>query len=212
MGKLNAWLMAGLVAMVLTGCGKSPAAAPVGTYKAATAKTIAKAAPAAATVAKQPTVSSKPVSSTQKPSAPAPAASQAPSAPAAGLETGSLKLSLKVTGNAPVSAVKVKVFEQADASQAMDVPLTLTAGAASWSQDEVPPGRYTFQVQAIGADQSVIGSGSTEAIVTAGKLADVSLELRVNTPDATSGVASEPTPSTQPTQIGGTIGLNIEIQ
>lgn len=207
MGKLNAWLMAGLVATVLTGCGKSPAAAPVGTYKAATARTTAKAAPA---VAKQPTVSSRPATTTQKPSAPAPVASQAPAA--ADPETGSLKLSLKVTGNAPVSAVKVKVFEQADASQAMDVPLTLSNGAATWSQDEVPPGRYTFQVQAIGQDQSVIGAGSTEAIVTAGKLADVSLELRVNTPDATSGVASEPTGSTEPTQIGGTIGLNIEIQ
>lgn len=204
MSKLMVGLMTGLVALALTGCGQSPATA-TGSFKASTAKASAKSAP----TAKAPTVSSRPSTSTKAPAkstTPAPAAPQAPAEEAP--EAGSLKVAFKVTGNAPVASLALKVFEQNDPSVSIDVPVTLTNGTATWATDEVAPGRYTFQVKALGSDKAVLGNGNGEAIVTAGKATEVALELRVNTAADTSGVAETPDP---PAQIGGTIGLNIEI-
>jgi hypothetical protein len=206
MGKLSVWLMTGLVAAVLTGCGQAPATGTA-TFKAAK-PAAAKTATAKAT-AKTPTVSSKP--GAKAPSAPAPAASQAPAAQA-DPETGAMKVTFAVTGNAPVAKLALKVFEQSDPSVAVDVPVTLTAGAATWAQDEVAPGRYTLQVQALDASNAVLGTGNGEAIVTAGKTAEVALDLRVNTAGTgTSGVTDTDTTPDTPAQIGGTIGLNIDI-
>lgn len=202
MSKLMVGLMTGLVALALTGCGQSPATA-TGSFKASTAK----AAPAAK--AKAPTVSSRPSTGTKTPAKSTTPATEAPQAPAEEApETGSLKVAFKVTGNAPVASLALKVFEQNDPSVSIDVPVTLTNGTATWATDEVAPGRYTFQVKALGSDKAVLGNGNGEAIVTAGKATEVALELRVNTATDTSGVAETPTP---PAQIGGTIGLNIEI-
>lgn len=208
MSKLMVGLMTGLVALALTGCGQSPTTA-TGSFKASTARSSAKAAPAAK--AKAPSVSSRPSTGTKTPAkaTPAPSAPQAPAEEAP--ETGSLKVAFKVTGNAPVASLALKVFEQNDPSVSIDVPVTLTNGTATWATDEVGPGRYTFQVKALGTDKAVLGTGNGEAIVTAGKATEVALELRVNTaaaPADDSGVAE--TPDT-PAQIGGTIGLNIEI-
>lgn len=208
MGKLMTALMAGFVAMVLAGCGQTPASAPTGAYKASTSRTAAKSA---TPVKKAPSVSSKPATSTPaKPGNTAkPAETAAPAAPAADPEVGSLKVDLKVTGNAPVASVMLKVFEQTDPAVSVEVPVTLTNGVATWKQAEVAPGRYTLQVQALDAAKKVLGAGNGEAIVTAGKATEVALELRANvlsTTDTTSGT----TPTT-PSQIGGTIGLNIEI-
>jgi hypothetical protein len=205
MSKLMVGLMTGLVALALTGCGQSPATA-TGSFKASTAKAASKAAPTAK--AKAPSVSSRPSTSTKTP---AKSTTPAPQAPAdAAPETGSLKVAFKVTGNAPVTSLALKVFEQNDPSVSIDVPVTLTNGTATWATDEVGPGRYTFQVKALGTDKAVLGTGNGEAIVTAGKATEVALELRVNTaaPADDAGVAE--TPET-PAQIGGTIGLNIEI-
>ncbi|MFN3431313.1 MAG: hypothetical protein ACK46X_15325 [Candidatus Sericytochromatia bacterium] len=211
MGKLSVWLMTGLVAAVLTGCGQAPATGTA-TFKAAKPAVAKTAAAKAAT--KTPTVSSK--AGAKAPAAPAaPAAPQAPAAEVAP-ETGALKVTFAVTGNAPVAKLALKVFEQSDPSVAVDVPVTLTAGAATWAQDEVAPGRYTLQVQALDAANKVLGQGNGEAIVTAGKTAEVALDLRVNTAgtgtsgvtDTDTGTGTTPTP---PAQIGGTIGLNIEI-
>lgn len=205
MSKLMVGLMTGLVALALTGCGQSPATA-TGSFKASTAKASAKAAPTAK--AKAPSVSSRPSTGTKTPAKPSNPAPQAPAEAAP--ETGSLKVAFKVTGNAPVASLALKVFEQNDPSVSIDVPVTLTNGTATWATDEVGPGRYTFQVKALGSDKAVLGTGNGEAIVTAGKATEVALELRVNTaaPADDSGVAE--TPDT-PAQIGGTIGLNIEI-
>lgn len=203
MSKLMVGLMTGLVALALTGCGTSPSTA-TGSFKASTAKAASKSAPAAK--AKAPSVSSR---STSK----APAKSTTPAAPQAPAaqdpEAGSLKIALKVTGNAPVASLALKVFEQTDPSVSIDVPVTLNNGSATWAADDVAPGRYTFQVQALGADKGLLGSGNGEAIVTAGKATEVSLDLRVNT----MGIADTTDDETDdtPTQIGGTIGLNIEI-
>lgn len=208
MSKLMVGLMTGLVALALTGCGQSPATA-TGSFKAGTAKASAKAAPAAK--AKTPSVSSRPSTGAKTPAKSTTPATEAPQAPAeAAPETGSLKVAFKVTGNAPVASLALKVFEQNDPSVSIDVPVTLTNGTATWATDEVGPGRYTFQVKALGSDKAVLGSGNGEAIVTAGKATEVALELRVNTaaPADDSGVAETPDP---PAQIGGTIGLNIEI-
>lgn len=205
MSKLMVGLMTGLVALALTGCGQSPATA-TGSFKASTAKAASKAAPAAK--AKAPSVSSRPSTSTKTPAKSTTPAPQAPADEAP--ETGSLKVAFKVTGNAPVTSLALKVFEQNDPSVSIDVPVTLTNGTAIWATDEVGPGRYTFQVKALGTDKAVLGTGNGEAIVTAGKATEVALELRVNTaaPADDAGVAE--TPET-PAQIGGTIGLNIEI-
>ena len=206
MGKLIVGLMAGLVAMALTGCGQTPASAPSATYKAAT-KAAAKTAPAAK---KAPSVSSRPA--TKAPAKPAATPAPTEQAPAENDETGSLKVDLKVSGNAPVAKLALKVFDQADPTVSADIPLNLTNGGATWAEDALPAGRYTLQVQALDAADKLLGSGNGEAIVTAGKATEVALEIRANVV-APADTSSDPDPTTPttPTAPGGTIGLNIEI-
>lgn len=191
-------LMAALALTALVGCGQSPATAPMKQVSAKKPAAAAQAAPA-----KAPTLSSKPSAakpSTAKPAAPKPA----PAAPVAE-KPGSLKLAVKVSGNAPVASLSLKVFEQADPSVAMDAALTLANGVAGWEQKEVPAGRYTFQVKALDAEGAVLGTGSTEALVKAGAPTEVVLDLRANV------LNPNTTETPAPGVGGGTIGLNIEI-
>lgn len=197
MKKITKLLMTAVALGALVGCGQSPATAPM-TRSVSTKKPVASA--------KATPVGAPKVSSTVKPGTAKPAtkpASPAPQAPAAE-KPGSLKLAVKVTGNAPVAKLAMKVYEQADPSVAMEDTLTVTAGIAGWEQKEVPAGRYTFQVKALAADGTALGSGSTEAVVKAGSPTEVVLELRANT--LTPNTTESPAPSG-----GGTIGLVVEI-
>ena len=98
MGKWQMWLMAGVAMVALTGCGHSAVTAPA-TFKAGTKATAKVAAPAA----KQPAASTKPSTSAPK-ATPAPAKTPAPAAAA---DTGSIALTLNVTGNATVASLGV---------------------------------------------------------------------------------------------------------
>jgi hypothetical protein len=152
---------------------------------------------------------------------------------------GSLALNIKVSGTAKVASLALKIFDPAAPDQALDAPLALTSGAANWAEKEVGAGTYTMQVKALAADGTVLGTGSTSASVKAGEPTEVNLDLKVNTaevvpttggtqvttqstdetkptptptPKATPTPAPTPTPTPTPTpQIGGTLGLNIEV-
>lgn len=199
MKKITKLLMAAIALGALVGCGQSPAEAPL-TRSVAAKKPAATAAKAAT---KAPSVSSTAKPATSKPATSKPSAPASPAAPVAE-KPGSLKLSVKVTGNAPVAKLAMSVFEQADPSVQMEDTLTVANGVAGWEQKEVPAGRYTFQVKALDAEGTVLGSGSTEALVKAGSPTEVVLDLRANT--LTPSSTESPAPSG-----GGTIGLVVEI-
>ncbi|MFP5501237.1 MAG: hypothetical protein ACLGIN_02030 [Candidatus Sericytochromatia bacterium] len=184
-------LFTGLALLALVGCGTSPASSPSIKRSLKPLSKPAATQPAAKSKqpARAPQVSTRPGS--QAPAQPAKAAPQAPAS-----EEGSLALAVKVTGNAPVASLAVAVFEQADPSLSQEFPLTLSAGAASWTAEEVPAGRYTFQVKALASDGSVLGSGNTEGLVKAGQATEVALEMRVNTVTPTDTTPSDGGPAT----------------
>jgi hypothetical protein len=239
-----------LIALALTGCGKNPTATD-GPER--TVSNRPKAASTAATTAKLPasTTAAKSTSTAAKATTPAPktATTSASSAtPAKSTTTvqvvdpnapGSLALNIKVSGTATVASLALKIYDPAAPDQALEAPLSLTAGAAAWSEAEVGAGNYTMQVKALAADGTVLGSGTTSAAVKAGEPTEVNLDLKVNTaaaalptgtgeqvttastdktpaptpaPTATPKPAATPTPAPTPTpQVGGTLGLNIEV-
>lgn len=185
-------LFTGLALLALVGCGTSPASSP--SIKRSLKPLSKPTATQPATSSKQPTrapqVSTRPGS--QAPAQPTkPATPQAPAA-----VDGSLALAVKVTGNAPVASLAVAVFEQADPSLSQEFPLTLSGGAATWAAEEVPAGRYTFQVKALASDGSVLGSGNTEGLVKAGQATEVALEMRVNTVTPTDTTPTDGGPAT----------------
>lgn len=184
-------LFTGLALLALVGCGTSPASSPSIKRSLKPLSKPAATQPAAKSQqpARAPQVSTRPGSQ-----APAQPAKPAPQAPAS--EEGSLALAVKVTGNAPVASLAVAVFEQADPSLSQEFPLTLSAGAASWTAEDVPAGRYTFQVKALASDGSVLGSGNTEGLVKAGQATEVALEMRVNTVTPADTTPSDGGPAT----------------
>lgn len=242
-----------LAAVVLTGCGKNPAAAPEAertikkTAGIKAAKTVAQpAARSAATLtaptkagAQKPGVSTKPGTTG---TAPKPATGSTPAAPKPAAEApatgdGAMRLVIRTWGADPVGSLILQVFSQTDASQNAEIPLQLTGPEARWEQADVPPGRYTVRVKAIGPDGSPMGIASTEAIVEAAAMTDLTIDLGIDTPvptpkpGGTSGVAGEPSPeptvapTTAPTAAptpaptptpagpgyGGTLGVRVEI-
>lgn len=184
-------LFTGLALLALVGCGTSPASSPSIKRSLKPLSKPAATQPAASNKqpARAPQISTRPGSQAPKPTKPA-----APQAPAS--EEGSLALAVKVTGNAPVASLAVAVFEQADPSLSQEFPLTLAGGAATWAAEDVPAGRYTFQVKALASDGSVLGSGNTEGLVKAGQATEVALEMRVNTVTPTDTTPSDGGPAT----------------
>lgn len=195
----------------LTGCGASPSAAPMRRVVSAVspiAKAPAKPATPAATA---PSISSSTGATTGSTASTAltagmPAtASGTASAPA----NGSLKLDVAVAGTAPVASLDLKVVAAGDTADAADFPLTIDQGHASWSQGDVPPGNYTFSVEALASDGSSLGKGNTQAVVQPAKETDVALNLQVNQPQSAASDTATPTPAPDG---AGLISLTINIQ
>ncbi len=236
-----------LAAVALSGCGKNPAAAPEGerTMKQRAglkgAKTVAQpAARGAASLsapsrtgaaAKAPGVSSKPGAA---PTQAAPT-SQAPAKPGASKPAaeanGALRLVIRTWGADPIGSLVLNVFSQVDATQSAEIPLQLTGPEAHWEQSDVPAGRYTIRVKALSTTGAPMGIASTEAIVEANAMTDLTIDLGIDTPTPTpkpstnaggqSGAAGEPEASPSPTPAptaspagpgyGGTLGVRVEI-
>ena len=230
-----------LAAAALTGCGKNPAATGEGerTIKksAGISRTSAVAQPKAGTTTKAPAkgaattkapgVSTKPGTSPTSPTSPA---TTAPAKPAATGE-GALRLTIRTWGEDPVGSLVLQVFSQVDPKQNAEIPLQLSGPEAQWEQSDVPAGRYTIRVKALSTKGAPMGIASTEAIVEADAMTDLTIDLGIDTPLATptpdSGAAGEeeeeetptasptPTPSASPSPTGpgagGTLGLRVEI-
>ncbi|MDB5096685.1 MAG: hypothetical protein JWM80_1106, partial [Cyanobacteria bacterium RYN_339] len=191
-----------------TAAAKTSTTTPVAKAATTTATTTAKAA--ATTPAKTATTTTVQVAD--------------PNAP------GSLAVNIKVSGTATVASLSLKIFDPKAPDQALEAPLKLASGAAAWNEKEVGAGDYTMQVKALAADGTVLGSGTTNASVKAGEPTEVNLDLKVNAAaaapvlptggtqvnaqsnDPTPKPSATPTPApTAPPQVGGTLGLNIEV-
>jgi hypothetical protein len=191
MQKLTIALM---VALALTGCGKNPTGTD-GPERVVSAHPYAAKAPATAKLPASNTAakstSTAKAATTPVAKAPTAPAAKASAAPADTTTTtvqvadpnapGSLAVKINVSGTAQVASLALKIFDPKAPDQALDAPLALTAGAASWSEKEVGAGTYTMQVKALAADGTVLGTGSTSAAVKAGEPTEVNLDLKVNT-------------------------------
>ncbi|HEY9720500.1 MAG TPA: hypothetical protein V6D47_00690 [Oscillatoriaceae cyanobacterium] len=204
-----ATILTGIALLGLTGCGASPTAAPA-IHRVVSAASPVKPVAKPTTSQKSPSVtSSSSAGSTTTAGEPNKTASDTATAPA----NGSLKLAVAVSGSAPVASLDLKVAAQGDASDTADFPLTIDQGAAAWSQGDVPPGTYVFTVEALASDGTSLGQGTTTAVVQSSKETDVSLDLKVNDPNASaSDTASTTTPPASSGSGPGTIYLNVNIQ
>lgn len=231
-----------LAVAALTGCGKNPAAPgegertikkTSGLSRSASTAQPAKPAPAAPTKGaapkKAPGVSTKPGSAPAAPANPTTPGNQAgPKTPAAG--EGVLRLTIRTWGEDPIGSLVLNVFSQKDPAQTAEVPLQLTGPEAQWEQGDVPAGRYTLRVKALSTKGVVMGVATTEAIVEAGAMTDMTIDLTVDSPVAsptpdsgaagedeepTTGATPTPAPSATPAPTGpgsgGTLGLRVEI-
>lgn len=227
-----------LAAMLLAGCGKGPATgvdAEATTKRLAAAKTATPAkAPAASTGTTKPATTTKApgVTTTPGKAATTPAAT-ATAKPAADGE-GAVKLTVRLWGTAPVTSLALQVTSVDDPTQTADVPLTLDGPEVTWENASLPAGTYDLQIAALNGKGEKMGGGSTQALVVAGELADVTLDVTVDkatpvtspsglasptaTPTPDSGVLTTPSPTPTPaatatpaTGMGGTLGLRVEV-
>jgi hypothetical protein len=105
-------------------------------------------------------------------------------------QPGSLALAVNVSGTAVVASLALDVLDQLGAD-ALQPPLPVANGLATWQQASLSAGTYALKLKALGPDGAVLGQATTQAIVKPGEPTEVTIDLRVN-------AALPPAPQTAP--------------